>query len=571
MGITLMKEGTMKELCLLDRQGLVTRTNYRIGACGPVGTGLSKFHNAAGQNAPKAQMNQGANALQFALRAGSDYALCRIKKGAQEFGYFEFRTAEHCPVMALVQPGGVTVSQDDSIPLKQLSKDGLQVLSFVLYLVWVMNAENPNVLNMLSNGSGPAGACGDLQTTYRNCKNGKIPVTDRLLLTVSDCVQYGLGDYPLRISAADQDSFCTILAQTLRGASAAADPDGIPLQNKQILAKLARMGHKEPVEEETKGNTLFSMPLAMFMQKCRTGDFLVPYQWQEWQKGAIPPLSYLDSFVPTEEFRELLLSVHAQLMEKVEAMKKNLPYMETIGDNAVNIKVVGRPGSGKTVLIEAVIAALGLPKATVNCKERMEEDEIEGINKIVDGKITSIETDVCRIHTYGGAAVLEEVNLPDPGILQGTLGQALVFPYTLKKDGYIPVKRHPLTVYFATMNVGTNGTNGLNEAFSSRFSEGLELDMVSKEAFIQILAKKGNKKKDCQSVYDIFQAVLNCLSKTHEDIALAITMRHCIKALKLMEIGFPLKKAVEKTFLAEIAAVDGKAAERVRDAIRLML
>ena len=140
-------------------------------------------------------------------------------------------------------------------------------------------------------------------------------------------------------------------------------------------------------------------------------------------------------------------------------------------------------------MIEAVLASLGYPKGIINCKGRMEEDDIEGLNKFIQGTVVSIPTKCGELHSVGGAIVLEEVNLPDPDILQGALGQALVYPYILKVNGYQEYRRHPMTIYFATMNIGTQGSKPLNEALSSRFPEGHILEDISREEFYEMLRK----------------------------------------------------------------------------------
>lgn len=328
-------------------------------------------------------------------------------------------------------------------------------------------------------------------------------------------------------------------------------------------------------KQEQKQDTLFTEPLATFYEKCKEGKFLIDYDWPGVPANYIVPLSYLDSFIPTESFRDLLLSVWYQVnsvLKKIKEKKEGLTvkdYREIIGSNPINIKVMGKPGTGKTSMIEAVLASLGYPKGVINCKGRMEEDDIEGLNKFVNGTVMGIPTKAGELHSVGGAILLEEFNLPDPDILQGALGQALAYPYILKGDGYIEYVRHPLTIYFATMNVGTNGSKQMNEALSSRFPEGCILEDVSEDEFVSILVGNGYQKTKCRTVYRTYQKILNYLREHHEELVLSVTLRHCLNALRQMAIGFTPEQAYERTFIAQLYSSDPEVAKDVRDILKM--
>ena len=343
----------------------------------------------------------------------------------------------------------------------------------------------------------------------------------------------------------------------------------------KLFPEKADTGSK-PAEPE-KTETDFTMSLDKFYEQCKRGKYVINYPWNDIQKQYIVPLDFLDTYVPTECFRKTLLSVYYQLMgvmarmgsyEKTLKKKQKAdpeysepyPYGKVIG-NPINVKIMGKPGTGKTVMIEAVLASLGYPKGIINCKGRMEEDDIEGLNKFIQGTVVSIPTKCGELHSVGGAIVLEEVNLPDPDILQGALGQALVYPYILKVNGYQEYRRHPMTIYFATMNIGTQGSKPLNEALSSRFPEGHILEDISREEFISVLAANGNKKRDCNTVYNIYRDVLNYLGKYAEDIQLSITMRHCINCLEQIKVGFPIAEAVNNTFISQVYSIDPEVAK----------
>ncbi len=342
----------------------------------------------------------------------------------------------------------------------------------------------------------------------------------------------------------------------------------------------------EEATQKTNQNSLFTEPLADFFERCKRGEFLIRYPWPEIRKNMIVPLSFLESFFPTESFRLMLLSVWYQIREvqkRMDEVSKKYPgkklaelvqegaYDEVMGKNPINIKVMGKPGTGKTTVIEAVLASLGYPKGLISCKDRMEEDDIEGLNKFVNGTVLNIPTKAGQLHSDGGAILLEEFNLPDPGILQGALGQALAYPFILKEDGYKEKRRHPMTIYFATMNIGTAGTKPMNEALSSRFPEGYVIEDVPEAEFISILVASGYEKSDCRKVYRVYTQILNYLREYHEELSLSITLRHCLNALDKLKIGFTEKQAYENTFLSQLYSSDPEVANDIRETLQVLM
>lgn len=327
--------------------------------------------------------------------------------------------------------------------------------------------------------------------------------------------------------------------------------------------------HFQPEEQEEQQAPLFTEPLDVFFDRCKKGEFIINYEWSDRQKQYIVPLDFLDTFIPTEGFRNLLLSVWLQVKAKIELLEKGESLNSAMGRTPINIKIMGKPGTGKTTVIEAVLASLGYPKGIINCKGRMEEDEIEGMNKFIKGAIHNVASKAGELHSVGGAVILEEFNLPDPDILQGALGQALVYPYILKIDGYREYRRHPLTIYFATMNIGTNGSKPMNEALSSRFPEGVILEDVSEDEFVNILVGSGYEEVLCREVYTCYSRVINYLRDVQEELTMSLTLRHCLNALELRKIGFTKTQSYERTFISQIYSSDPEVAKNMRAEIFL--
>lgn len=388
----------------------------------------------------------------------------------------------------------------------------------------------------------------------------KKQVTEQVLFQMCDFFYYGIGKYfSIKISS-DRNLYQSMADRIVQVGMLERLPD---TPNPSLI----KVEKRKRTKTVRKKKTLYNEPLDAFFERCKKGEFLIDYAWSEKQKNAVVPLSYLSSFIPTEAFRRVLLSTWYQVKNNLEKMRQGVPYDEIMALNPINIKIMGKPGSGKTTVIEAVLASLGYPKGLINCKDRMEEDEIEGMNKFVNGVIHSIPTKAGEFHSIGGAILLEEFNLPDPGILMGSLGQALAYPFILKIDGYRECKRHPLTIYFATMNIGTNGSKPMNEALSSRFPEGHILEEVSKDEFVGILSGAGYDKNDCEAVYRIYRAIITYLQTNREDLVLSVTLRHCLSALEKMRIGFTGEQAVEMTFLSQLYSSDPEVAQNVKEAL----
>ena len=316
--------------------------------------------------------------------------------------------------------------------------------------------------------------------------------------------------------------------------------------------------------DDSSQDVLFAEPLNDFMQRCRNGEFVIDFAWNDFQKQSIKPLSFLNTYVPTEEFRELLLSIWFQLSEVLKKMRSfnhkgvdPASFYDDLMDEPINVQIMGKPGSGKTKMVEAILCALGYPKGIINCKGRSEEDEMEGLNKIVQGRVTPIPTKMTEFFSIGGGILLEEINLPDPDILQGAIGQALVYPYIMKVDGYQEIKRHPLTIIFGTLNVGTNGTKPMNEGLASRLSEGCILEDVDDEAFKQIICATGYPKKHCNTAFRAYKAALEYLeSNGNEEYCLSITIRGCKKAAQKLAMGFSKKQVIRSAFVTQIYSRD---------------
>lgn len=300
-----------------------------------------------------------------------------------------------------------------------------------------------------------------------------------------------------------------------------------------------------------------------------SGDYTVKYEfWTEEEKEKIPDKKMLDTYVQTEATESIVRKIKYRLDRVIDRINSGAEGVEAISNDYVNILLVGRPATGKTTLANAVGAMTQLPVFSIPFSKNTEEDTIEGKNKVVNGQIDFVETEFLKAYEHGGIIVCEEINLADPAVVMGSLGQAIEYPFIVMKDGYKPVRRHPLCVIIGTMNTGTAGSKQLNQALSSRFKCTYILDDPDKKTFIDILASKGYEKDKCRYVYDAYTSIMEYLKdpkQSQEELCDNITLRGCFGALECMQEGDDPKTALNNTLVGKIAEVDLEAARSVKD------
>ena len=65
--------------------------------------------------------------------------------------------------------------------------------------------------------------------------------------------------------------------------------------------------------------------------------------------------------------------------------------------------------------------------------------------------------------------------------------------------------------------------------------------------------------------------IVNYLREYHEELALSVTLRHCLNALELISIGFTPEQAYEQTFISQLYSTDPEVAEDIRDTVFKLL
>ena len=338
---------------------------------------------------------------------------------------------------------------------------------------------------------------------------------------------------------------------------------------------------KDPVVKKEKKQTK-KIDDGAFLKRCKHGEFIVPYEWREEDKSNIPPLSFLDKMVENDTFRKLVTKVHFRteriLKRMSESKEMNITDEATIiGEDAINVSLVGKPGTGKSFVAHALGSATGMPVSVVNCSENTDEDRFEGMTKIVDGKPAAVPTEVITRFQNGGILILEEVNLLRPATIMGAMGQALVFPYILKQYGYRDIKRHPLCIIISTMNIGTAGTKTVAQQFANRFKQSYQMDDPEKDQFIKrLMMMTGEDYKLCAWIYMCYEKITKCIREEAvqadpDSILAALSVRTCVGAIENIQEGSDAKEAVTDSIIGKVREQDSEVArlcEQILDNIR---
>lgn len=304
------------------------------------------------------------------------------------------------------------------------------------------------------------------------------------------------------------------------------------------------------------------------------GEWLVPYDWDESVKHYIPKLSCLDNYYPTKKFIKLAKMVRGLFMDSIERMELGHTNEAILALNCFNGILAGIPGTGKSILVRTLGAALGVPVYVMPFSERTDIDHLVGLTQIDEaGKLARQDTQLLEWVKYGGFFIAEEVNLASANLLQGVFGQLNEAPYIVNAFNQTPLKRHPLAAFFGTMNTETQGTGPLNEAFANRAPTTIILNAVTEEDFVNFSERKFG---DLYSpsllkwAYKIYTETVDYLCQSTvqaEDIAMAISQRSCFEILRQLRFDDDYKEVIKDTVYGTISLYDGKVAEELLDVL----
>lgn len=293
--------------------------------------------------------------------------------------------------------------------------------------------------------------------------------------------------------------------------------------------------------------------------EIRAGKMAIAYPWTDAQKQRIPSLKSLDDFVPTGAFWKGSRKIKYRTDKILERLDMGMEGLEALGKDAINFFMTGKPGTGKTTVAKALAAAYQIPFYSIPIQKGTEEGTFQGLLKAKDGKFVFTSTDFLDAFKHGGVIVLEELNLADPAILSGAIGQAIESPYYVMEDEIAPVYRHPLCIVIGTFNVGTAGSKEINPMLSSRFYQTYVVEDPSEDEFEARLMKFDCDKRTAKKIYTAYTRILDYL-KSPDVSALEycknVTFRGCVGAIQCIQEGAPFKEAIEDTLVGKIAEYD---------------
>lgn len=318
-----------------------------------------------------------------------------------------------------------------------------------------------------------------------------------------------------------------------------------------------------------------TIPTRPFIERCKEGEFKIPYEWDEESKKMIPDVSFLDLYIPSEDFEDCVTMMHRSLIKILENVDMGKTGAEAIDNYGKCYSFIGKPGTGKSTTTKAVAATLGIPYYPCTTTRYSEEDEYQGKTKLSheDGNTTAAfqfcETPFLKAFQKGGLVVLEEFNLADPGMLMGAIGQAIEKPFVLERDGYEQITRHPMSIICFTCNVGTQGSQMPSEALFSRTPHVFEVDDPSENEFIKVLAKQTEveDKKVIKAVFSKYKSILDFLkSENMPELTKVLTLRHCLAALDEISCGCSFKNAVVRCLINPFKVYAPEVAEDMKTA-----
>ena len=308
------------------------------------------------------------------------------------------------------------------------------------------------------------------------------------------------------------------------------------------------------------------------------GDYRIPPEvilgpgqdWTPEEKAMIPSLSELELYVPIKDFHKIFTHARKQF-EAAKAIAKPGEKIDGVAlrKTVKNMLFQGDPGSGKSQTAKVLGAIYGLPVWEVTFSQNAEENAVEGKTRISKGQLDFTESAIQKGWRRGGIVVLDEINLADPGVTQGTLGPALEHPYEITNGATgVREQRNPFTLVVGTMNIDLAGTNPMSEALDSRFKHHFTIDAPSRDDMIAIIEKGADiDHEKAAYIYKCYDQIRNYLIGNHmKDVAATkLTLRHCIGAAEEMDPAFDCspKEAIRDSMLNQLDQVQRGLADEI--------
>ena len=167
----------------------------------------------------------------------------------------------------------------------------------------------------------------------------------------------------------------------------------------------------------------------------------------------IPPMSTYEAYVSRE----------------VDGMA-DIDLLDYHASRKENVLLEGPTESGKTALLRAWCALRRRPLITVPCNGALDPTTLFVIQKLSDGTVTDLLSNLYKAIEFGGVIMFDEFNMAPPKVL--ALTHELTDDrrqVTLPDLGYATVQAHDECFIVGGYNRGYAGTMDLNEATRRRF------------------------------------------------------------------------------------------------------
>ncbi|MCR5690744.1 MAG: AAA family ATPase [Eubacterium sp.] len=284
------------------------------------------------------------------------------------------------------------------------------------------------------------------------------------------------------------------------------------------------------------GTALYMKSPQEILEMAKEGKFVVNAPLAEDMRQQVPPLTELDLYVPTEEFKEFLLKcVRAldRIQCRVECGKESL--LEQLGSDVVNACALGGPGTGKSTMFHMAAAALQLPHSIKTLSPDSEESDFQGVNVVVNGQVQTVDPEILKAFQSPGILTMEEIKQARQPLLMSMVSQMLEAPYFIAKNGTERIYRHPLCIVTAAFNPSAEGE--IYNATKDRFGTYYRIEEPETEKMQEMLQLKGYPREHVEWVYHMHLKIKNFLkgNKKYRRLVELASPRRCLAALQYLQ------------------------------------
>jgi ABC-type dipeptide/oligopeptide/nickel transport system ATPase component len=259
-----------------------------------------------------------------------------------------------------------------------------------------------------------------------------------------------------------------------------------------------------------------------------------------------------------DKYAQQLYSSNEELMKRLGPVDlKDLSSMvpSIIKGDTYSAIFTGESGTGKSTTAKHLFYSSGIPFELINASINIEESDLIGI--MVANKDRKSDLDpmfvwkdgiLSRAVRNGYGVILEEINFARAGVL-GKFNSLLDDSRQIELGDGTILKAHPNFRFFATGNIGEEGTQRLNRALINRFQHAKKFQHLNKNDTIElIMAKTGYKNRDnVEKVYVIYDAIKKYAKENQ--LKLSISIRQLLNIFNSPKVYKTVEQAVTNFML----------------------